>query len=38
MIVKKTWEKGYYTKRKTYVGYFLFGIIPLFISITPTTL
>ena len=35
MIVKKTWYKYYGFDRKLYIGYFLFGIIPLYISIQP---
>lgn len=33
MIVKKTWSRGYGLDFKFYTGYFLFGLIPLYISI-----
>lgn len=36
MIIKKIWSSRYNApERKLYVGYFLFGIIPLYISIQP---
>lgn len=34
MIIKKIWSTGN-LKPKLYIGYFLFGIIPLYISIQP---
>lgn len=33
MIVKKTWSRGCGFDFKFYTGYFLFGFIPLYISI-----
>lgn len=33
MIVKRTWHKGSGFNFKFYTGYFLFGIIPLYISV-----
>lgn len=33
MIVKRTWKRGWGYDIKEYTGYFLFGFIPLYISI-----
>jgi hypothetical protein len=33
MIVKRTFITGYYPNRKAWRGYFLFGIIPIYIEI-----
>lgn len=32
MIIKKLWHKGIGYDRRNYMGIFLFGIIPLFIT------